>query len=705
MDPRDRTHATKVFLCANRSSHPKHKWGVFPTRFRCLSAVNLVSIEEDIPMNSTVIESRNITLVNRRGEEMTNRLHVSLVLMAVLLAPQLVSSQTAVAQSHPVNDPLFFSGPVITGPEYCLNRSFGGPVTYPHDGDGDGIADVCSLPRTRRAAAARQNALERLGEEQSQRLQQMFLEECPKVPATFGETKAEAKDECATGVLRQTQIGNRRSADSLFFSGPVVTGPEYCLNRSFGGPVTYPHDGDGDGIADVCSLPRTRRAAAARQNALERLGEEQSDRLQRLSAEECSNVPATFGETKAEAKDECVNVGNIEVYVHYCAPHGTYSAKQMSDEVARLNQKVTKFFQRESSGLAYVQFILGQTISPDIQWQDTNTHSMHGWYRQMVASEGHYKDPCNSSIPQEWRSQQILILAAVPHDNYVAGYAYTGGGLAVIPTPDKYTFGRYAYNVLVAHELGHSAFALEHTSEDAPRSACTEKWPLMDRRVCSGMWSPEILDNAEITCEQRKQLNWPCRINHGNGSHGPNNQMQYPFRNSNDPGINEYQCRRYNSHTSDGSGYILTGTGDIDPWAFFGGECTSYVAFRLNQDQTNVRFHNQYLTPGYPNFWTPKWGHAIDWANRAREVGIAVDIYPSPGSVAYWDSHGSNTAGYLGHLAYVEQVNPDGSIVISDMNWKSSCQVRENITLQRGLVGPDSMQWPDKFIHLEARDN
>ena len=54
----------------------------------------------------------------------------------------------------------------------------------------------------------------------------------------------------------------------VFFSG-VIDGPNFCTNRSLGGPVTYPFDSDGDGVADICSLPYTRREAIARQNALE----------------------------------------------------------------------------------------------------------------------------------------------------------------------------------------------------------------------------------------------------------------------------------------------------------------------------------------------------------------------------------------------------------------------------------------------------
>ena len=41
------------------------------------------------------------------------------------------------------------------------------------------------------------------------------------------------------------------------------------MNRSLGGLTTYPFDSNGDGVADTCSLPRTRRAAIARQQTLE----------------------------------------------------------------------------------------------------------------------------------------------------------------------------------------------------------------------------------------------------------------------------------------------------------------------------------------------------------------------------------------------------------------------------------------------------
>ena len=225
------------------------------------------------------------------------------VLSAVLLVGGLWAGVgVADAQVGMDESDRFYSG-VIDGPEFCLNRSFGGPVTYPFDSDGDGVAETCSLPRTRRAAAARQNALEQLGEEQPERLGELFIQQCAVVPATFGNPDKEAVDECATGVLGSSPSVPDDS-NFRFYSG-VIDGPEFCLNRSFGGPVTYPFDSDGDGVAETCSLPRTRRAAAARQNALGQLGEEQPERLRELFAAQCLLVPATFGNPEKEAIDEC----------------------------------------------------------------------------------------------------------------------------------------------------------------------------------------------------------------------------------------------------------------------------------------------------------------------------------------------------------------------------------------------------------------
>lgn len=55
-------------------------------------------------------------------------------------------------------------------------------------------------------------------------------------------------------------------------------------------------------------------------------------------------------------------------------------------------------------------------------------------------------------------------------------------------------------------------------------------------------------------------------------------------------------------------------------------------------------------------------GNANTWYSRAYGMGMAVGSTPRPGAV------GTTTRGEFGHVVYVESVNGDGSIQISEMN-------------------------------------
>lgn len=55
-------------------------------------------------------------------------------------------------------------------------------------------------------------------------------------------------------------------------------------------------------------------------------------------------------------------------------------------------------------------------------------------------------------------------------------------------------------------------------------------------------------------------------------------------------------------------------------------------------------------------------GNANTWYSRARAMGMAVGTTPVAGAV------GTTTRGSLGHVVYVESVNSDGTIQISEMN-------------------------------------
>ncbi len=59
-----------------------------------------------------------------------------------------------------------------------------------------------------------------------------------------------------------------------------------------------------------------------------------------------------------------------------------------------------------------------------------------------------------------------------------------------------------------------------------------------------------------------------------------------------------------------------------------------------------------------------RWGNANTWDTSAAAAGLIVNRTPSVGAVFQTD------AGYYGHVGIVERVNPDGSIFVSEMNYK-----------------------------------
>lgn len=57
-------------------------------------------------------------------------------------------------------------------------------------------------------------------------------------------------------------------------------------------------------------------------------------------------------------------------------------------------------------------------------------------------------------------------------------------------------------------------------------------------------------------------------------------------------------------------------------------------------------------------------GNAISWLSAARAAGLAVGSVPKDGAVLYHTNIGG-----LGHVAFVEKVNDDGTVLVSDMNY------------------------------------
>jgi surface antigen len=86
-----------------------------------------------------------------------------------------------------------------------------------------------------------------------------------------------------------------------------------------------------------------------------------------------------------------------------------------------------------------------------------------------------------------------------------------------------------------------------------------------------------------------------------------------------------------------------------DPWGMYQRQCVSYTAWAVSASGRHMPY------------WGGR-GNAKQWDDNARGAGIPVDGNPRAGDVAI-----SNNGTY-GHAMYVDSVNSDGSINISQYN-------------------------------------
>jgi surface antigen len=87
----------------------------------------------------------------------------------------------------------------------------------------------------------------------------------------------------------------------------------------------------------------------------------------------------------------------------------------------------------------------------------------------------------------------------------------------------------------------------------------------------------------------------------------------------------------------------------VDNWGLYTRECVSYVAWKV---WSTGRF--------VPHFGGA--GNANQWPGTAAAYGISSGYEPRAGAAAVWN------VGYYGHVMYVESVNGDGTITVSDYN-------------------------------------
>ncbi len=104
----------------------------------------------------------------------------------------------------------------------------------------------------------------------------------------------------------------------------------------------------------------------------------------------------------------------------------------------------------------------------------------------------------------------------------------------------------------------------------------------------------------------------------------------------------------------------------IDNWGMYNRECVSYTAFRVAASGRNMPY------------WGGR-GNANQWDDNARAAGIPVDGNPQAGDVAISNS------GFYGHAMYVESVNGNGTINISQYNAALNGRYSTN-TISRGSL-------------------
>lgn len=101
---------------------------------------------------------------------------------------------------------------------------------------------------------------------------------------------------------------------------------------------------------------------------------------------------------------------------------------------------------------------------------------------------------------------------------------------------------------------------------------------------------------------------------------------------------------------------------------FFFGQCTFWASLRYHQ-----------LT----GLWVPWLGNAWQWAAGAGAYSWVVSSTPHLHAIIVLQP-GVEGAGYYGHVAIVEQVNSDGSVVTSNFNWLGNWGRETFVTFRPG---------------------
>lgn len=135
----------------------------------------------------------------------------------------------------------------------------------------------------------------------------------------------------------------------------------------------------------------------------------------------------------------------------------------------------------------------------------------------------------------------------------------------------------------------------------------------------------------------------------------------------------------------------------VDAWGMYSRECVSYTAWKVAHDKFPSDMPRWGGVDNQPDVPGAQTGYAKYWAENGRVAGYRVDKIPAQGSVIAWTTNGTEHSTY-GHVAYVDKVLDDGSIVISQYNNAGTGEFSIEVFLPAYL---DMVKDQIDFIHFE----
>ena len=167
-----------------------------------------------------------------------------------------------------------------------------------------------------------------------------------------------------------------------------------------------------------------------------------------------------------------------------------------------------------------------------------------------------------------------------------------------------------------------------------------------------GNWSPNQQQGNNNSYSYGNQTTQ--NYNSNNATNNNQNTQSYTTDNTNNQGGGlgaDYSTSDKNikvttqNAPSSNNSTAFSGQSSSGSNAYTAGQCTYYV-----YDKVGGKIGSN-------------WGNASNWANAAAQDGYNVSNSPKQGAIM------QTSQGAFGHVAYVENVNNDGSIKVSEMNY------------------------------------